>query len=53
MDDLTSRLQVGDLVNLVGPTVQRIFHIGFIPLVIILGMQTEPKPKLVDLLTPM
>ena len=29
------------------------FHFGFIPLVIVLGMRTEPRPKLVDLLTPM
>ena len=45
--------KVGDIVEYVGPTVQRIFHIGFIPLVIILGMQTEPRPKLTDLFTPM
>ena len=29
------------------------FHFGFIPLVIALGMRTEPRPKLIDLLTPM
>ena len=29
------------------------FHFGFIPLVIVLGMRTEPRPKLIDLLTPM
>ena len=50
---LIRSLQVGDIVEYVGPTVQRIFHIGFIPLVIILGMQTEPRPKLTDLFTPM
>ena len=35
------------------PYLARAFHVGFIPLVIILGMRTEPRPKLVDLLTPM
>ena len=33
--------------------VGKAFHLGFIPLVIVLGMRTEPRPKLVDLLTPM
>ncbi|XRA96675.1 mitochondrial import receptor subunit TOM7 [Pycnococcus provasolii] len=28
-------------------------HWGFIPLVIIIGMQTEPKPSLAQLLGPM
>lgn len=33
--------------------VGKAFHIGFIPLVIVLGMRSEPRAKLVDLLTPM
>jgi hypothetical protein len=33
--------------------VGKAFHFGFIPLVIVLGMRTEPRPKLIDLLTPM
>ena len=33
--------------------VGKAFHFGFIPLVIVLGMRTAPRPKLVDLLTPM
>ena len=35
------------------PYLARAFHIGFIPFVIMLGMRSEPRPKLVDLLTPM
>ena len=35
------------------PYLARAFHIGFIPLVIFLGMRSEPRPKLSDLLTPM
>ena len=35
------------------PYLSRAFHIGFIPLVIFLGMRSEPRPKLSDLLTPM
>ena len=31
----------------------RAFHIGFIPMVIMLGMRSEPRPKLIDLITPM
>ena len=29
------------------------FHMGFIPFVLFLGMRSEPRPKLMDLLTPM
>jgi len=29
------------------------FHWGFIPLIIVLGMQTDPKPSLAQLLGPM
>lgn len=32
---------------------QPIFHYGFIPLIIILGMRTEPRPTLLQLLSPM
>ena len=28
------------------------FHYGFIPLIIILGMRTEPRPTLAQLLSP-
>ena len=35
------------------PYLARAFHIGFIPLVIFLGMRSEPRPRLSDLLTPM
>eukprot|EP00307_Rebecca_sp_RCC1486_P010985 CAMPEP_0119414906 /NCGR_PEP_ID=MMETSP1335-20130426/7237_1 /TAXON_ID=259385 /ORGANISM="Chrysoculter rhomboideus, Strain RCC1486" /LENGTH=56 /DNA_ID=CAMNT_0007439801 /DNA_START=24 /DNA_END=194 /DNA_ORIENTATION=- len=29
------------------------FHYGFIPLVILLGMRTEPRPTLLALIQPM
>lgn len=32
---------------------QPAFHWGFIPLIIVLGMQTDPKPSLAQLLGPM
>ncbi len=32
---------------------QVIFHYGFIPAIIILGMRTEPRPSLAQLLGPM
>jgi len=35
------------------PYLTKLFNYGFIPLVILLGMQSEPRPKLIDLLTPM
>ena len=35
------------------PYLVKAFHYGFIPLVLVLGMNTTPKPKLTDLLTPM
>ena len=31
---------------------QDVFHYGFIPLIIILGMRTEPRPTLLQLLGP-
>ena len=31
----------------------KVFHYAFIPAVILLGMRSEPRPKLIDLLTPM
>ena len=34
------------------PLATRVFHVGFIPLVIFLGMRTEPRPALTDLLQP-
>lgn len=30
-----------------------VYYFGFIPLVIFLGMRSNPRPKLIDLLTPM
>jgi len=35
------------------PVALKIFHWGFIPFVVLLGMRTEPRPKLIDLLSPM
>ena len=37
----------------VSPVALKAFHWGFIPFVILLGMRTEPRPKLIDLLSPM
>ena len=34
------------------PLSQTAFHYGFIPLIIVLGMRTEPRPSLTSLLTP-
>jgi hypothetical protein len=34
-------------------TPQTVFHWGFIPLIIVLGMRTEPRPSLLQLLGPM
>ena len=31
----------------------KLFHYGFIPAVLLLGMRSEPRPKLTDLLSPM
>ncbi|KAL1514686.1 hypothetical protein AB1Y20_003774 [Prymnesium parvum] len=39
--------------QIVTPTCTKIFHYGFIPLVLFLGMRSHPRPKLIDLLTPM
>jgi hypothetical protein len=44
---------VSDVYALVLPYAIKVFHYGFIPLVIALGMRSEPRPKLVDLLTPL
>ena len=33
--------------------ITKVFHYAFIPAVVMLGMRSEPRPKLVDLLTPM
>ena len=35
------------------PYAVKAFHYGFIPFVLLLGMNSQPKPKLLDLLTPM
>lgn len=35
------------------PYAIKAFHYGFIPLVLVLGMQSQPKPKLIDLIMPM
>jgi hypothetical protein len=32
---------------------QVVFHVGFIPLIIVLGMRTEPRPSLAQLLGPL
>ena len=40
-------------VEIIRPFAVKAFHYGFIPFVIILGIRVEPKPKLIDLLTPM
>ena len=34
------------------PYAVKVFHVAFIPLVLFLGMRTEPRPKLVDLFSP-
>ena len=41
-----------DVYALVLPYAVKVFHYGFIPFVLVLGMRSEPRPKLVDLLTP-
>lgn len=40
-------------IDMIRPYAVTAFHYGFIPFVIVLGMRTEPKPKLLDLLMPM
>ena len=45
------KLQV--FVQAAAPYATKAFHYGFIPLVVFLGMRSEPRPKLVDLLSPM
>ena len=35
------------------PFAAKVVHYGFIPFVILLGMRSEPRPALLDLLTPM
>ena len=47
----SAKLQV--FVTAVLPYATKAFHYGFIPLVIVLGMRSEPRPKLMDLLSPM
>jgi hypothetical protein len=37
----------------VAHALQTVFHYGFIPLIIVLGMRTEPRPSLAQLLGPM
>ena len=39
--------------SLAFPYLVKAFRYGFIPFVLMLGMRTEPRPKLLDLLTPM
>ncbi len=54
MERLAPALAVASSVyTLCLPYAVKAFHYGFIPMVILLGMQSTPKPKLVDLLTPM
>ena len=54
MERLSPALAVASSVyTLCLPYAVKAFHYGFIPMVILLGMQSTPKPKLVDLLTPM
>lgn len=47
----SAKLQV--FVQAISPAATKLFHYGFIPLVIFLGMRSEPRPKLMDLLSPM
>ena len=49
--DATSGVQAA--LAVVQPTLIKIFHYGFVPLVILLGMRTEPRPTLQELLSPM
>ena len=42
-----------DLYAMALPYAVKVFHVGFVPLVLFLGMQTSPKPKFTDLLTPL
>ena len=54
MERLAPALAVASSVyTLCLPYAVKAFHYGFIPMVVLLGMQSTPKPKLVDLLTPM
>ena len=49
--DATSGMRAA--LEVVQPTLVKIFHYGFVPLVILLGMRTEPRPSIQDLLSPM
>ena len=42
-----------DLFAVALPYAVKAFHYGFIPFVLFLGMHSEPRPKLIDLLMPM
>ena len=44
---------VQDLWATAQPYAVKAFHYGFIPFVLLLGMSSNPRPKIVDLLTPM
>ena len=44
---------LSDTLDAATPYATKAFHYGLIPLVIFLGMRSEPRPKLTDLLTPM
>ena len=43
---------IGDVYSVVLPYVTKIFHYGFVPFVLLLGMRTEPRPALTDLISP-
>lgn len=44
---------VSNVQELVMPFAVKIFHYGFIPFVIYLGMRSDSNTKLIDLITPM
>ena len=48
--ELQTRMEVLQPALAIG---SKVYYYGFIPLVIILGMQSTPRPKLIELLTPM
>jgi hypothetical protein len=45
--------RVGPAYTTLLPYAIKAFHYGFIPVVILLGMRTEPRPKLLELRSPM
>ena len=47
----SAKLQL--VVSVIAPFATKAFHYGFIPLVLFLGMRANPRPKLMDLVTPM